>query len=76
MRQKNPVCSGPSELVCSVQPLQSPVFFVFINNESFLNSGSVFHFGYGLGVMNQLGGDLEKIFSEKGTTMAMNFTSG
>ena len=38
--------------------------------------GSVFQYGYGIGVMNQLGGDLEKIFNEQGTTMTMNFTSG
>ena len=53
-----------------------PCFFVFLNTELPLNLGSVFHFGYGLGVMNQLGGDLEKIFDEQGTTVAMNFTSG
>ena len=38
--------------------------------------GSVFQYGYGLGVMNQLGGDLEQIFNEQGTVMTMNFTSG
>ena len=27
-------------------------------------------------LMNQLGGDLEQIFNEKGTVMDMNFTSG
>jgi len=37
--------------------------------------GSVFQYGYGMGVMNQLGGDLEEIFNDKGTALAMNFTS-
>ena len=52
----------------------------FLSQEDTTNkiivSGSVFQYGYGLGVMNQLRGDLEQIFNEKGTVMTMNFTSG
>ena len=38
--------------------------------------GSVFQYGYALGVMNQLIDDLEQVFINRGTSVAMTFTTG
>ena len=38
--------------------------------------GSVFQFGYAVGVMNQLMDELEQIFTDQGTSISMTFTTG